>query len=285
MGKKGKKALAGRPSKKIINKLLDALVTNIEEELRSADHFAPLPSTEDCNICLVPMPRDMIKARHMPCCGKGICYACGIENERVVIKQNEIKAAKNQEAIEHMCPFCREPGPFEDEHIQQLKTMASLGNHWAYFELAVEYSGGHSIAKDKVKSLECLIRAAELGSADACVSIASHCKKGLVIAADDDKCILFYRAAALRGDLIAHHKIGCLEYDSENYELGIRHWKFAAEHGNQLSVNSLRNIYNATEKMPGKEFISKECMDKVYRASFAAQEEVYSEAREKYLNN
>ena len=58
MGKKGKKAQAGKPKKltpKDIGKRLDVLAKKVEEELKGADLFAPLPPTEDCAICFVPL--------------------------------------------------------------------------------------------------------------------------------------------------------------------------------------------------------------------------------------
>ena len=59
MGKKGKKAQAGNPKKltpKDVGKRLNALAKNLEEEVKDADLFASLPPTEDCAICLVPLP-------------------------------------------------------------------------------------------------------------------------------------------------------------------------------------------------------------------------------------
>ena len=71
-------------------------------------------------------------------------------------------------------------------------------------------------------------------------------------------------------------------YNRGNHEIGIRHWKIAAEGGSQPSLNALKGIYNADGKMPGKEFISKECMDSLYRVCHDAQEEVQSEERGKH---
>ena len=285
MGKKGKKTRAGKPTKKEITKRLDNLASNLKIEIEGADIFAPLQPTEDCSICFVPIARNMEGTFHTLCCGKSICYACEKENARFIETLNERNAAKNKKGIEHVCPFCREPeGPLEN-YAQQLETMASLGNDWAYFQLGSHYmySDGLRVLSNETKSLDCFIRAAELGSADACISIAAFCYPGArVTAADTEKATLFCRAAAVRGSVLAHDCIGRNEYGIGNYETGIRHWIFAAEHGKQSSVNMLRSIYNADGKIPGKEFIPKEYMDKVYRASYAAQEEVYSEAREKY---
>ena len=92
MGKKGKKAQAGKPKKltpKDISKKLDALVKKLEEELEGADLFTPMPPTEDCPICLVPLPRREDKWCYKACCGKTICAACVKESKAAIKMQNE----------------------------------------------------------------------------------------------------------------------------------------------------------------------------------------------------
>jgi len=74
MGKKGKKAQAGKPKKltpKDIGKRLNVLVKKVEEELEGADLLAPLPPVDDCAICLVPLPRasEEIVKFYQACCG------------------------------------------------------------------------------------------------------------------------------------------------------------------------------------------------------------------------
>ena len=81
---------------------------------------------------------------------------------------------------------------------------------------------------------------------------------------------------------MARHNIGCFEYLSGNHEIAIRHWKIAAEAGQQHSLIALRKIYTSDGKLPGKEFISKDSLDFAYRACHAAQMEVKSEEREKH---
>ena len=92
----------------------------------------------------------------------------------------------------------------------------------------------------------------------------------------------FLRVGALRGQISARHNIGCSEYGLGNHEIGIHHWKIAAEAGHQLSLNELRRIFNADGRMPGKELISKEEMDTAYRSGHEAQMEVKTEEREKH---
>ena len=116
MGKKGKKAQAGKPKKltpKDVGKRLDVLVKKLEEELKGADLFAPLPPTDDCAICLVPLSRIESDILYQACCGKDLCTACIIENKECIDRQNEEKNAGKK--IAFACPFCREPAPTSDE--------------------------------------------------------------------------------------------------------------------------------------------------------------------------
>ena len=63
--------------------------------------------------------------------------------------------------------------------------------------------------------------------------------------------------------------IYCSEYyDLGSHEIGIRHWKVAAEGGSQPSIDALKKIYNIEK--PGKEFITKEYLDSAYRACYEA---------------
>ena len=142
--------------------------------------------------------------------------------------------------------------------------------------------GEHGAPKDNLKALDYFIRAVELGSPNACVCISNGYRKGLGVATNKERTALFDRVGALKGEISGRHRIGCFEYESGNHAIGIRHWKIAAEAGYQVSLDALKNIYNADDKRPGKEFISKECMDSLYRVCHDAQEEVRSEEREKH---
>ena len=288
MGKKGKKAQAGKPKKltpKDVGKRLDVLAKKLGEELKDADLFTPLPPTEDCAICLVPLPRtsEIFAQYYMACCGNRICLACYKENEASINKQNEEKNAGKK--IVFTCPFCREPvSTFVDEEIARLqarclqndpKALTSMGNVYRY--------GVGEMPKDDLKALDCYIQAVELGSPEACNCIGNSYNEGDGVAVNKERVALFERVGALRGDIEARHNTGCSEYNNlGNHEIGIRHWKIAAEAGYQLSLDALKKIYNADGKMPGKEFITKEYLESIYRAGHEAQMEVASEEREKH---
>ena len=144
-------------------------------------------------------------------------------------------------------------------------------------------SGKYETPKDDLKALDCFIRAIELGSPEACNCIGEIYHEGNGVAVDKKRSAFFDRVGALRGEIVARHNIGCSEYnDLGNHEIAIRHWKIAAEAGYQKSLNTLRAIYNADEKKPGKEFITKEYLESIYRAGHEAQMEVKTEEREKH---
>ena len=196
-------------------------------------------------------------------------------------KQNEENAGKK---VAFTCPFCREPEPTAGlEYFRQLQSRCLQNDHEAFTLLGDCYRRGlYKTSKDELKALDRYIRAVELGSPAACTYIGEIHFEGNGVAVNKERAALFERAGALRGDIIARHNIGLSEYESGNYEVGIRHWKIAAEAGSQPSLNALKSIYNANGKDLGKEFISKECMDSIDRVCHDAQEEVKSEEREKH---
>ena len=283
MGKKGKKAQAGKPKKptpKDVGKRMDVLVRKLAEELEGADLFAPLPPTEDCAICLVPLSRINSEAFYKSCCGKDICRACFEENKESIKKQKN--AGKK---VAFTCPFCREPEPTcYDEESALIEARCLKNDHNAFMLKGDLYRRGEvGFPKDDLKALDCWIRAVDLGSGEACVNIGMCYSEGTGVAVNKERASLFHRVGALRGDIEARHNIGCSEYYTfGNHEIGIRHWKIAAEAGGQRSLNALRKIYNADGKKPGKEFISKDYLESIYRAGHDAQMEVKSEEREKH---
>ena len=165
-------------------------------------------------------------------------------------------------------------------YLRQLQARCLQNDHDAFKLLGDNYrKGDGGLAKDDLKAFDCYIRAVEHGSAEACTCIGFSYDRGEGVAVDKERAALFERMGAVRGDVAARHNIGWSEYDSGNHEIGIRHWKIGAEAGDQDSLNALREIYNSDA---GKEFISKEEMDTVYRACHGAQMEVKTEEREKY---
>ena len=106
-----------------------------------------------------------------------------------------------------------------------------------------------------------------------------------MLPSNNERFVLFAKAGAVRGHIVARHCLGSFEYfDLHNHEVGIRHWKIAAEAGSQTSLDKLKAFFYTGGKLPGSEFITKDELDNIYRSCHAAQEEVTSEGREKHFH-
>ena len=289
MGKKGRKRQSGKAKKQLdaptraVLKKLNALVKKLEEELRGADLFAPLPPTEDCPICFDPLPR--APSKYQACCGKIICTDC-------TFKRNRIMDNAGKDAL--VCPFCREPLSSREEWGRQLRTRASKKDCYALNVLGNILLDGNDLCalpKDELKGMDHLVEAAELGSQDACVSIAFCHLGGLpgamgrriqgkcsAVPFNEERAAFFLRVGALRGCVLGHEHIGRIEYMSGNHELGIRHWKVAAEAGFQPSLKNLEIIRDTGGH--GKELISKAYLDDLRRACREARGEAKDEGTE-----
>jgi TPR repeat protein len=232
----------------------------------------------------VPVSRIPTETWYKACCGNNICKACYKENEASIKKQNEEKSAGKKVAL--TCPFCREKAPTDNEDtLRRLEARAALNDHEAWTVLGDSYRDArYGVSKDEQRALDCFIRAVDLGSARAAATLADYYSNGIAVARHKEKEDVFNRIGALRGYFSSRHNVGRREYhDLGNHEIGIRHWKIAAEAGTQISLDVLEAIYKSDAKKPGKEFISKEDMDRLYRVCYDAQEEVKSEEREKHF--
>ena len=277
MGKRGKKARAGKLTRKEIDKRLDALVEKLEEELKSGNLFAPLPPTEDCPVCLLFLSRMPNESVYHPCCGNFICLACVKERDEFIETQND-------KSICHTCPFCREAKPSTEGALRQLEARIEQNDANALYKIGeFLWYGKNGMSKDKLKALDYWIRAAELGSAEACGAIVLLCERDTAVAPMDKKrAFIFEQVGAMRGNILSRHNIGGREYYRGNHEVGIRHLKIAAKAGHQKSLDALKEIFLADGSFPGKEFLSKKSLDDALRVCHAAQVEVYSEERAKH---
>ena len=281
MGKKGKKAQAGKPKKltpKDVSKRLDALVKKLEQELKGADLFAPLPPTDDCPICFVPLSRLLSKTLYKECCGTVVCIGCDRERD-------ELLGSSDNKVLHANCPFCREPDPTTiEELVRRTKARALKNDPQALYIVGMYYDkGSDGLPVDKLKALHYWTRAAELGNPRAMTNIGVRYNHGEELPVDREKATFFFRAAALNGNIEGRHNLGITEYyDLGNHRVGIRHFKIAAEAGSQLSLNHLKRIYNGYGGSPRKDFIRKDTLDSLFRACHDAQEQVKSEGREKH---
>ena len=97
----------------------DAAVSSVADQLAStklsADEenedidllsFPPTP-TEDCPVCMVPLPIESLDYKYWICCGRNICFACDIEQGKALYVRNTRRKKEELSPLEQVCAFCR----------------------------------------------------------------------------------------------------------------------------------------------------------------------------------
>ena len=146
----------------------------------------------------------------------------------------------------------------------------------AFIHRAQQYEKGKGgFEQSGLKSLECQIKAAELGSADAFCGVALTCLRL------DPKASLgllqgLLEISAKKGCLLARDYLGKLESMAGNFDAATKHWKVAAQAGSQKSLDELMKVYQ--HGLMGKEELAA-----VLRSFQASNDAMKSKARDEFL--
>ncbi|KAL7545545.1 hypothetical protein ACHAWF_008895 [Thalassiosira exigua] len=218
--------------------------------------FAPFPPRPECPICFIPFPIDYNECDNKLCCGKAICNGC-------------IYAQANEPGLDNRCPFCRTPTSELEDHFLAfcMKWMKSVDADMIYIMGCCHEFGHGDVPKDDKKALELYLRGAELGSALACRRLAFS------FGLKTPKGRPFMEKAAKLGCVQARHNLGCLEFDEDNIELALRHWKLAAGVGFDKALNNVLQCYKGG-------ILSKAEYEAVLRCCQRAKEGEWSKQRE-----
>ena len=165
---------------------------------------------DDCPICQLPLPLVWEQSMLKLCCMKSVCNGC-------------ILAARKHGM--RNCPFCRQTLDMTQKRIDAGDPVAMLhvGDEYLY--------GNNGLEKDVARAIELYERAAELGMKEANYKIGCLYVEGKDVEKDTAKAIRHYEASAMCGHAIARHNLGCEEYDAGNFDIGMQHWKIAAQLG------------------------------------------------------
>ena len=240
--------------------------------------WKPPSPTEECPVCLVPLPLKPDKAMYWACCGKRLCTACSEEHVRALRVTNRKREKKKQLPLKNTCAFCRIPlhknnaeliGRVE-ERIKKKDTRAMVQLAWAYRK------GNYGLQKNEVKAVELFDRAADLGSVEAIAIVGRGLAFGEHGFIKDEVtgryCI---EDAVVKGDIGSRYNLATLDVEERNYDHAIKHWHLAAAAGNKASMKKLWVCFN-TKKL------SKSDLEKALRAHKAATDKMNSEERERY---
>ncbi len=215
----------------------------------------------ECPICCLPLSLDMTKSGFMGCCSKLICNGCHHAN-----RTREIEAG-----LEQRCAFCREPlSKSNEENVKKKMERVKKNCPAALCNMGKECceEGDYEVA------LEYLIKAAELGDADAHNMLAHLYRGGEGVEKDLKKAIYHLEQAAIAGHPEARNNLGVEEGNDGRFERAKKHFIIAANLGHDGSLKKLMKLY-------GNGHASKEDYAGALRAYQATVDETKSAQREK----
>ena len=162
----------------------------------------------------------------------------------------------------------------------------------AICQLGCEYRDGDmGLRQNYRKSIKLLLRAGELGHAEAHFNIAHAYCKGLGVERDTKKAQYYYELAAMGGNVRARHHLGILEMRAavggdlvSRYNLGLeasigsmdramKHWMISAGAGHDDSLKKIRECFLNGDA-------TKNDFEKALRTHKEAADEMKSEQRE-----
>ena len=239
------------------------------------DLWKPGPPPEDCPVCMIPLPIENTEKSYFACCGKTICSACNHEHARALRVMND-KRKKEELPVEGSCAFCRTPYCNGVDFKERCILRMEKNDCMAYFMMGSSYlEGSGNLPKNNSKAFKLLRRAAELGSTEAMVRLGIAYTEGSPgIEKDLRKACELYKKAAKGGNLLSRFNLGSVEFKDNNHDLAIRHWRLAAEGGDQPAMKYLWGYFY-------KGILSKPVLEETLRAHQDSVDERNSEDRER----
>ena len=261
-------------------------------ELRDEALFKDPPPLEDCPICFLPMPAQLVCCIPLPpatilsvpiydfaianeglaskemdnyfsCCGKSICKGC-------------IYSFSKSGNIEK-CPFCKADhvDKTDEERIKELIKRVEVNDAGAMYVLGnFYYHGGRGLMQDKERAMKLYTRAADLGYSKA------HCELGNIYNQGGDlkKAKFHFETAAMFGCEASRYTLGRMEIKSGKREQCVKHWTIAASAGDYDAMNALLLAFNHG-------LVSRESIDSIMKSYNNSCTEMRSEARDAFIQN
>ncbi|EJK72957.1 hypothetical protein THAOC_05459, partial [Thalassiosira oceanica] len=189
------------------------------------------PEEDDCPICQLPLPLDMMESSFRMCCMKRVCNGCTLATRKRGMRD---------------CPFCRAPTPDESQALVMIRKRIDRGDPMAICNLGAKYCFGlYGLEKNVTRGLELYERAAELGVKEAHYNLGVMYAEGKDVEKDTAKAVRHYEAAAMCGDVSARYNLGCKEGKAGNTAIALQHWMISAKLGHDHSLNGIKKLFLA----------------------------------------
>jgi tetratricopeptide (TPR) repeat protein len=256
-------------------------------ELRDEALFKDPPPKEDCPICFLPMPVNLISCMTLPpatissvpihdyamanerlaslntnqyysCCGKSICKGCSYSFDQC--------------GNEDRCPFCNSDrgNKTDEESVVEMMKRVEVNDAGAMCQLGFYYyHGREGLHQDREKAIELYARSANLGSSKAHFYLGGVYQEG----GDLNMAKFHWEVAAIAGHELARDNLGIMDYNSGKYEQAAKQWKIAASAGHHKAMYNLRVDFEEGA-------LSRESIDSILIAYNNSCAEVRSEARD-----
>eukprot|EP00986_Skeletonema_menzelii_P010535 scaffold5150_cov133-Skeletonema_menzelii.AAC.9 len=186
----------------------------------------------DCPICCLPLSIDIKKSILTSCCSKHICEGCNFANQK---REFEGK-------LQRKCPFCRKAVPkTKEEFNKRLMKRVEANDPFAMCQMGTKrYNEG-----DFKTAFKYWTKAAALGDAVAHYQLSILYHNGQGVEKDEKKQLHHLEEAAIGGDPMARHSLGCLEKEKGRVDKAVKHFIIAAKLGHDKSLESVKNLYKA----------------------------------------
>ena len=115
-----------------------------------------------------------------------------------------------------------------------------------------------------------------VGCADAYYNLGCAYENGMGVEIDKKKAKHYYELAAMNGNVIARHNLGCMEYNAGNHQRAFKHFIISAKTGDKGSLDNVKQGYTIGH-------VTKDEYANTLRQYQKSQDEMKSEARDKAL--
>ena len=261
-------------------------------ELRDEALFKDPPAEDDCPICFLPMPINLICCVSLPpatissvpifdyaiankelankttknyysCCGKSICGGC----------VHSFRKSGNHDK----CPFCNSDrsSKTDVELVAEMIKRVAANDAGAMNALGSYYFHGPmlGLSQDEEKAMELWKQAAKLGSSDAYHHMGVCYDDG----GDLKKAKFHYEAAAMAGHEDARFNLGLMDIDFEGKrERAIKNMTIAASAGHYKAMQILIKCFE-------RDYVSRKSINSTLTAYNNLCVEMRSEARDAFI--
>ena len=139
---------------------------------------------------------------------------------------------------------------------------------------AYSSSGNMGVRQDMAKANKLFLRAGELGCRQAYHNLGVSYYYGRGVEVDKKKAKYYWELAAMNGELLARHNLGCMEEDAGNDLRAYKHFIIAANAGYKKSLDKVKGGY-----MEGH--VTKNEYANTLRAYQSRKDEMKSDERDK----